>query len=58
MEKRQTQILATNKVDMAVRLHAITSAASGLLPQVSAIPWANFAKLLCTHPVTIEQIKQ
>ncbi len=57
MEKRQIQILVTTKVDVAARLHAITSAAFGFLPQISAIFWANLVKLLCTHPVTMEQIE-
>ncbi len=36
MEKIQMQTLLTNKVNMAARLHAITSAAFGLLPHISA----------------------
>ena len=55
MENQQIQILVTNKADMAAQSHAITSAAFGLLLQISAIFWPNLVKLLCTHPVTIEQ---
>jgi hypothetical protein len=55
MEKRQLQILVTNKVDMAARLHAISSVAFGFLLQICAAFWANLAKFLCTHPATAEQ---
>ena len=55
MEKRPIQILVTNKVDVAARVHAITSVAFGFLPQICAAFLANLAKFLCTHPVTADQ---